>query len=144
MSNYQKRLKILSEDKTSSLHDFTKFFQNGTSLLEGLTIQSLKQDIRRHFETLFRVNFEDEEQWKKFSNFDEVTQSQTFDPTKLTYHFKYQHKFLVAMAQTQLFAAFLQKRKEPVIMHEIRAALFIAEWLSFKWKYAGETKSAST
>ena len=143
MANYQNRLTALSKEKSSSLRNFKDFFQNGTSVAEGLTIQSLKRDIRRHFEALFRFNFEDEEQWKKFSNFDDVTQSHTFDPSKLTKHFKYQHKFLIAMAQTQLFAAFLQHKKEPVAMHEKRAALFIAEWFFFKWKHSGKSKPAS-
>ena len=136
VENYQKRLKALCKDKSSSLHDFTKFFQQGSTRLEGLTIQSLKRVIRINFDSLLRFNYEDEDQWKKYSHFDEVTQSQTFYPSKLTTHYKYQYKFLVAMSHTQLFVEFLQNKHDPVLDIKLKkqAALFIADWLYFKWK----------
>jgi len=103
----------------------------------------LKRDIRHHFQAFLRINFADEEQWKRYSNFDEVSQTQTFNLGKLTTHFKYQYKFLVAMSYTQLFAEFLQNKKEPVMYAELkdRAGLFIADWLFFKWKLTTKAKS---
>ena len=143
IASYQMRLKLLNQDKSSSLHDFKKFSQKGASRLEGLTIQSLKRDIRRHFEALLRFNFEEEEQWKQFSSFDEVAQARTFDTSKLTNHIKYQYKFLLAMTETQLLAEFFQNKVEAALHDkrlQERARLFLADWLFFKWKHVEKTK----
>merc|ERR1711862_252188 len=140
VANYQKRLKLLSEEKTSALLHFNQFFQQGTSTREGLTIQSLKQVIRDNFISLFRLNYDDEKQWEKFSDFDEVTQSYTFYPSKLTMFLKYQCKFLTEMIQTQLFLESLPRKIESACVKlDNPAALFIADWLFFRWKYVRGT-----
>lgn len=130
---YEKRLKRLIENDTSALLSFTKFFEQGASAQEALTIQSLKQVIRDSFSNNIRFDFNDEDQWKKFSDFDEVTRSYVFNPSKLIPHYRNQYKFLDCMIKTQLFIEYLQGRTNKIKSDDPNA-LFIADWLSFKWK----------
>ena len=130
---YEKRLKTFVENDNSALLNFTKFFEQGASVQELLTIQSLKGVIRDHFSNNVRFDCTDEIQWNTFSNFDEFTQSYVFDPLKLKSHFRNQYQFLDCMAHTQLFAQYLQWKKKKINLDD-PDALFIADWLSFKWK----------
>jgi len=50
-------------------------------------------------------------------------------------HFKCDMKFLSLMSQTQLFAEYFEKVKDPVSISESnkQAALLIADWVWFRW-----------
>ena len=134
--HYQKRLRSFIENEDSALLSFIKFFGQGASIAEGLTIQSLKRMIRDHHSAFFRLDYDDEEQWKQFSDFDEVAQSHTFYPSKLKAHFRNQFKYLENLSNTQLFVEYLQKRKDVAsrMSTDNPEDLFIADWLYFRWK----------
>ena len=134
--HYKERLVELIKNESSALLDFVKFFQQGASLQECLTVHKLKQTIRENFNNLYRLDYHDDRQWKQYSDFDEVTQSYTFYPSKLNAHFRNQFKFLDHMSQTQLFLEYLQKKKNPATKMTIDRpeAIFIVDWLSFKWR----------
>jgi len=133
---YKNRLNELVKNESSALLDFITFFQQGASTQECLTIHSLKQTLRDNFSNLYRLDYHDERQWKQYSEFDEVTQSYTFYPSKLSAHFRNQFKFLDHMSQTQLFIEYLQKKKDPASKMTVDSpeAIFIVDWLSFKWR----------
>ena len=61
---------------------------------------------------------------------------------RLVAYFKYNVKFLSLMSSTQLFMEYFEKLKEPVVISESnkQSALFIADWLSFRWKFFNNRK----
>jgi len=130
-------LKALSKNKASALSNFTKFFQTGLTIKESIIISSFKRMIRDHYKNLFDIDFERDDTWKKFSEFDKVTKSHIFYPSKITNIIKLQYKYLSLMSRTQLFMEFLQKEQDLSlkIQTNINSARLIADWLFFRWKY---------
>merc|ERR1711862_937939 len=134
INSYQKRLKALSQEENSALLHFSKFVVQGCSVKESVTIQSLKRTIRSHFNSLVRLSYNDNEQ-KLYHDFD--GDKSTFNQSKLDIYFKYQYRFLSKMSNTQMFTQFLEtKKKSLTSVHlDSPSTIFIADWLSFKWKY---------
>ena len=78
---YRKKLKYLSEEKSSNLKKFDQFFQKGASSHESLLIKSLKRDIRNSFKSKFKLlNFENTKEWKKYCQFNSDSKSYLFYP----------------------------------------------------------------
>jgi len=141
IKSYQERLRKLSQEETSALLHFSKFVEKGCSVKESITIQSLKRTIRYHFNSIVRLSYNDNEQ-KLYHDFDGETHQSTFNPSKLDIYFKYQYRFLSKMANTQMFTEFLRMKKNSsmIVNSDSPSALFIAEWLFFRWKYMKKVK----
>uniref|UniRef100_A0A7S4J9G5 cGMP-dependent protein kinase n=1 Tax=Odontella aurita TaxID=265563 RepID=A0A7S4J9G5_9STRA len=139
---YESRLQRLYQDKKSALRSFKAFFQRGPSRYESLTLQSMKSVIKKHLQTLTASLTAQPDAWKQCGDFNEEKNTFDFDPSKFVQPLKDQLMFQIQyqemMAHTQLFVGFVEelqnfgeRRTELLVGEE---ALFIANWLSFRWR----------
>jgi len=132
LTSYQKRLEQLSSKKTSNLLSFKAFFSYGASPHETLTIASVKQTFKRFFTNLFSYV---QDEWKKYGEFDEITNLFEFFPSRLVTPLQSQLQFQEMLAHTQLFSSFFEEvtNLDASLPINKEAALVIADWVYFRW-----------
>jgi serine/threonine protein kinase/CRP-like cAMP-binding protein len=141
LSLYQKRLEDYWKYPCSNLRSFQAFFRYGASRSESLTLQKIKEVIRRYI-SQFTVGLTDKpDAWQQYGEFNESAGTFDFSPDKFIQPLKdrmiFQIQFQEMMAHTQLFVGFVEELQ---LSHEKRnellsgpAAEVIATWIETHW-----------
>ena len=101
---YQKRLEEHCMSPTSNLHSFQNFCKYGVSRRESLTLQRIKDVIKKHL-SQFTVGLRDKsDAWQQYGEFNKTTGSFDFCPHKFIQPLKdrmiFQIQFQEMMAHT--------------------------------------------
>jgi cGMP-dependent protein kinase len=138
---YQKRLEDYWKNPSSNLRSFQAFFRYGASRSESLTLQKIKEVIRKHI-SQFTVGLTDRpDAWQQYGEFNESAGTFDFSPDKFIQPLKdrmiFQIQFQEMMAHTQLFVGYVEELQ---LSHEKRnellsgpAAEVIARWIESHW-----------
>ena len=141
LSLYQRRLEEYWKSPSSNLRSFHAFFRYGASRNESLTLQKIKEVIKRHI-SQFTVGLADKpDAWQQYGEFNEAAGTFDFSPDKFIQPLKdrmiFQIQFQEMMAHTQLFVGYVEELQ---LSHEKRrdilsgpAAEFIAQWVELHW-----------
>ena len=141
LSLYQRRLEEYWKSPSSNLRSFQAFFRYGASRSESLTLQKIKEVIKRHI-SQFTVGLADKpDAWQQYGEFNEAAGTFDFSPDKFIQPLKdrmiFQIQFQEMMAHTQLFVGYVEELQ---LSHEKRreilvgpAAEFIARWVELHW-----------
>ena len=137
LSCFEERLEDLVKHADSALLSFDKFFQRGTTPQESVTIQSMKRVLCDHYSSLFKILSECPDGWKEYGEFDEESKSFEFFPERIVFPLRSQFQLQEYMVFTQLFVGFMEEKKDTYInqVSTSSAAIFIATWLSFRWRW---------
>lgn len=102
----------------------------------------MKSVFKKHLQTLTASLTTHSEAWKQCGDFNEETNTFDFDPSKFVQPLKdqlmFQIQFQEMMAHTQLFVGFVEElqhcgEQRMELLNGVEA-LFIAEWLKFRWR----------
>ena len=96
----------------------------------------MKKVIYDHNASLFKVISDNADGWKKYGEFDEEAKSFEFFPDKIVSPLRFQFKLQESMAFTQLFVGYMEEKKDSYLnqISTANAAVFIANWLTFRWR----------
>ena len=133
--HYQQRLEELNNNKESSLHSFKLFVKHGLLPQEFITINSIKGSIARFFAHFAGSISEYKDGWKDFTVKDSVTNEVNFSGHKFYTPTMHLLEFQKQFCKTQLLASYFEEKRVLDRDEELRAALFIADWVHFnRWK----------
>ena len=141
LSLYQRRLEEYWKSPSSNLRSFQAFFRYGASRSESLTLQKIKEVIKRHI-SQFTVGLADKpDAWQQYGEFNEAAGTFDFSPDKFIQPLKdrmiFQIQFQEMMAHTQLFVGYVeelqlsQEKRREILSGP--AAEFIARWVELRW-----------
>jgi len=136
LHSLQKRVEYLSENKTSSLHSFTTFIENGLSPRELLTLCSIKDMIKKYVADLSGL-LQHADGWKEYGEYDKTLGESLFSPKKKLEELERKFHFQCMIVKSQLSAYYFEEKKTSHLSDvelKFKNGLFIAEWLYYSWR----------
>merc|ERR1711862_679837 len=133
---YEKRLKYLASNKSSSLYSFKELLLNGTSSKESITLNSVKKFVENCLTQFAGILAKYEDGWKKFGEKDEYSNEIIFSARRFNMPLIRLLEFRKIFGNTQLLSCYYEEKKTSTKNKSKHGfyALFIADWVYFNWQ----------
>merc|ERR1711862_814878 len=136
MDQYDKRMKHFFKNSESSLHSFQKFFTDGPSTREIITLISIKELIKNNHCKLCGLLAHYGGGWKLYAARHANSAEIDFSPKSMHIPIKRLLEYQTLFSNTQLMDSYFHARRLQHIGRNDNqfSRLFIADWVYFHWR----------
>mmetsp|Transcript_37668 Transcript_37668/g.112823 ORF Transcript_37668/g.112823 Transcript_37668/m.112823 type:complete len:584 (-) Transcript_37668:22-1773(-) len=131
------RLAHLSENETSALRKFRRFFSRGLSPMESVAVSSATKAIEHYHTNLTADLASSGKGWQRYGQYNTAMGFFEFHPTWFINPRRAELRFQEALAGTQLFLGYVDSRRQQQLnVEELRSsdsAKFLSAWIYFRW-----------